>query len=102
MSSTSTVPIESATTRSGPRKATGWDGVKAHVPFALIVWLAHLVVTQLIAFISYRSGDMRSVRWVKSTNVFEPDVGHDSSAYGLVRPELEGWQHWIVEPFRNW
>lgn len=102
MTSTNTVPIETATTRSGPRKANGWDAVKEHVPFALIVWTAHLVITQLIAFISYRYGDMRSVRWIKETNEFTPDVGHDSSAYGMVRLPLEGWQHWIVEPFRNW
>ena len=102
MTSTNTVPIEPATTRSGPRKATGWDAVKEHVPFALMVWVAHLFITQFIAFISYRYGDMRSVRWVKATNEFAADIGHDSSAYGIVRPALEGWQHWIVEPFRNW
>lgn len=102
MSNTNTVPIESATTRSGPRTATGWDTAKQHVPFAFAVWLVHFVVTQLVAFLSYKYGDVRSVRWAKDTNEIIPDMGPDSSAYGLIRAPLEGWQHWLVEPFRNW
>ena len=97
------MPIETATTRSGPRKATSWDAVKEHVPFALMVWVAHLFVTQFIAFISYRYGDMRSVRWVKASNEFAPDAGPDSRPAVMAELlPLDGWQHWIVEPFRNW
>lgn len=102
MSSTNTVPIESATTRSGPRKATGWDAVRDHVPFAFLVWLAHLVVTQLSAYISYTHGSIRSTRLIHGTSNFADDFGPDSSAWGIVRDPLPGWQHWIVEPFRSW
>lgn len=103
MTSTNTVPIETATTRSGARKASGWDAVKQHVPFAFAVWLVHLVVTQLAAYISYQFGEERSVRWAKGTNEFVPDTGPDSRP--AVMPPLEsldGWQYWIVEPFRSW
>ncbi len=102
MSSTNTVPIESATTRSGPRTASRWDAIKEHVPFAFAVWFVHFIVTQLVAFVSYKYGDIRSVRWAKDVNDIVPDMGPDSSAYGMVRAPLEGWQHWLVEPFRNW
>ena len=105
MTSTNTVPIETATVRSGPRKATAWDAVKEHVPFALLVWWAHLMVTQFVAFISYRYGEIRSVRWVKATNEFAPDAGENSRAYASSLPpldRLDGWQHWVVEPFRSW
>lgn len=103
MSSTNTVPIESATTRSGPRKATGWDAVKEHVPFAFAVWLVHLVVTQLVAFVSYKYGSFRSVEFGDSTwTFFQESLGPESSAYRVVRDPLPGWQHWIVEPFRSW
>src|SRR5690606_22482822 len=33
---------------------------------------------------------------------FVPAWGPDSSAYGMVREPLTGWQHWLVQPFRNW
>lgn len=102
MSSTNTVPIEAATTRSGPRKASGWDTVKEHVPFAFAVWLVHLIVTQFAAFISYKYGSIRSMRLIHGTSEFSPDHGPNSSAWGEVRPALDRWQHWIVEPFRNW
>lgn len=102
MTSTNTVPIETATTRSGPRKANGWDAVKEHVPFALMVWWAHLLVTQSVAYISYRYGEVRSVALDSTRTFFEPSQGAASSAYQVVRPPLGGWQHWIVEPFRNW
>ena len=103
MSSTNTVPIETATTRSGPRRATRWDAVKEHVPFALAVWWAHLLVTQFIAFISYKYGEFRSVAFGDSTwTFFVENYGPDSSANQTPRPPLDGWQHWIVEPFRNW
>ncbi len=105
MTSTNTVPIQTSTTRSGPRKATGWDNVKEHVPFAFLVWWAHLLITQLAAFLSFRFGEIRSVRWAKATNEFFPDIGQDSRAYAGSLPPLEplpGWQHWIVEPFRSW
>ena len=102
MTSTNTVPIETATTRSGPRKATGWDAVREHVPFAFAVWFLHLIVTQLAAYLSYRYGSVRSVRLVHGTSTFAEDFGPDSSAWGIVRDPLPGWQHWIVEPFRSW
>ena len=81
MTSTNTVPIETATTRSGPRQASGWDAVKQHVPFAFVIWLAHLIVTQLAAYVSYRYGEMRSVRMVRADGTFVPDTGSDSRAY---------------------
>lgn len=103
MTSTRTVPIETATTRSGPRKASGWETVLEHVPFAAAVWLVHVLITQLVAFVSLRFGTERSVRWVKASNEFASDIGSDSRP--AVMPPLEsldGWQHWIVEPFRSW
>lgn len=103
MTSTNTVPIETATTRSGPRKATGWDAVKEHVPFAFAIWLAHFIVTQFAAYVSYRYGTFRSVAWGDSSWTFlSESFGPDSSANQTPRPTLEGWQHWLVEPFRNW
>lgn len=100
MSNTRTTPIEHTTTRSGPRKRSYWDSIGEHFSFAFLVWAVHLVVTQLVAFISYRFGSMRSVELIGG--VFENRPGDMASAYGNVRPPLEGWQHWIVEPFRNW
>lgn len=105
MTSTRTVPIETATTRSGPRKASGWETVLEHVPFAAAVWIAHLIITQLAAFISLRYGSVRSVRLIHGTSTFSEDYGPDSRAYSSSLPPLEqldGWQHWLVEPFRNW
>lgn len=106
MSSTNTVPIETSTTRSGPRTATSWDAVKEHVPFALAVWWAHLLITQFIAFISYKYGSFRTVAFGDSTWTFlSEDYGPNSRAYPNSLPpldQLDGWQHWIVEPFRNW
>lgn len=73
------------------------------MPFAFAIWLVHLVVTQLVAFISYRFGTFRSVAFGDSTwTFFSESHGPESSAYGLIRDSLPGWQHWIVEPFRNW
>jgi hypothetical protein len=71
------------------------------VPF--LVWIVHFLVTQIAASLSYRFGSIRTVKYVEPGWVeFEPAWGPDSSAYSLIRPPLEGWQHWIVEPFRNW
>lgn len=103
MTSTRTVPIETTTTRSGPRKASGWETVLEHVPFATAVWLAHLVITQLAAFISYKYGTFRSVSFGDTSwTFFEYNYGPNSSANQTPRPPLDGWQHWLVEPFRNW
>lgn len=102
MSSTNTVPIEAVTTRSGPRKASAWDTLKEHLPFVFIVWWAHLMVTQVVAYLSYQYGEVRTVRFDYSVNDFVEDFGPKSGAYGVVRAPLEGWQHWIVEPFRGW
>lgn len=91
--------------RSGPRKRTGWDAIREHVPFAFTVWFVHLFVTQLVAFISYRYASIRTVRYSFADGMFVEDYGENSSAYFNsfgARLPLEGWQHWIVEPFRNW
>ena len=67
-----------------------------------IVWWAHLMVTQIVAYVSYRYGSVRMSYLVHGTDQFGDAYGPESSAYQVIRPTLEGWQHWVVEPFRNW
>lgn len=101
--STDTVSFEPSTTRSGPRRRSRKHALRDSLQFPVLVWLAHFLVTQLAATLSYRIGSIRTVRYVEpGWTDFEPTWGPDSSAYGMIRPPLEGWQHWIVEPFRNW
>ncbi|MCO5214580.1 MAG: hypothetical protein M9950_00230 [Thermomicrobiales bacterium] len=105
MSSTNTVPFEAVTTRSGPRTQTAWDTAREHLPFAFLVWLAHFIVTQGVAILSFRYSEERSVRIIRGTSDFVADIGSNSRAYASSLPPLEplpGWQHWLVEPFRNW
>lgn len=105
MSSTKTVPIEAVTTRSGPRKASAWETIREHLPFVFVVWWAHLLVTQAVAYLSFTNGTMRSVKLIRANMTYVPDIGSDSRAYATSLPPLErldGWQHWIVEPFRSW
>lgn len=81
------------------------DALREHVPFAFMVWLAHLLLTQFVAFISYRYASTRSVRWSRADGTFPDDIGENSRAYAASLPPLDalpGWQHWIVEPFRSW
>src|SRR5690606_31059332 len=47
-------------------------------------------------------GEFRTVRYDAAWRDFEPDYGPESGAYGMIRDPLDGWQHWLVEPFRNW
>lgn len=101
--STDTVRIEPSTTRSGPRRRSRQQSLRETLQFPLLVWLAHFLLVQLAASISYHFGAIRTVKYVEPAwQDFEPAWGPDSSAYGMIRPPLDGWQHWIVEPFRNW
>jgi hypothetical protein len=100
--SNDTVRIEPSTTRSGPRRRSRKDSLRESLQFPFLVWLAHFIVTQLAATIAYRVGEFRSVAYDPSWTIFEPSVAEESSAYGMIRPPLDGWQHWLVEPFRNW
>lgn len=82
------------------------DAVRQHVPFAAAVWWVHFLVTQIVAYLSFRFGTVRSVAFGDTTWTFlAEDYGPNSRAYSNSLPPLEqldSWQHWLVEPFRNW
>lgn len=101
--STDTVRIEPSTTRSGPRRRSRKHVLRDTLQFPFLVWIAHFLVTQVAASLAYRFGEFRSVAYDGATwTIFEPSIAEESSAYGIIRPPLDGWQHWLVEPFRNW
>ena len=98
--STETVRIDHAEPRPTSRrrsKASLADTLR----FPAIVWVIHVFITQLVATLSFRFGSIRSVDGDGAGGI-QPKDGQLSSAFQLVRPDLEGWQHWIVQPFRHW
>jgi hypothetical protein len=100
--SSETLPFEPSTTRSGPRRRSRAESMRDSLQFPLLVWLAHFLITQISATLAYRFGEFRTVEYEPTWTTFVPAWGPDSSAYGMVREPLTGWQHWLVEPFRNW
>lgn len=98
--STDTVRIEPVTNRSGTSRRSRAQSLGETLRFPVIVWVLHFLLTQIPATLAYRYGEIRSVQRVNG--VMEPANAEESSAYQIIRPELEGWAHWIVEPFRNW
>lgn len=99
--STDTVRIEPVTPRArGARSRAG--SVTDALRFPLIVWTLHFLLTQLPATLAYRFGEFRTVQFNGGWTALEPAYGPDSSAYSMERLPLDGWAHWIVEPFRNW
>jgi hypothetical protein len=100
--STDTVRFEPSTTRSGPRRRSRAESLRDSLQFPVLVWFAHFLITQLAATLAYRFGEFRSVQFNGEWTALEPSIAEESSAYGLIRPALDGWQHWLVEPFRNW
>lgn len=102
--STDTVRIEQSTTRSGPARRSRAESFRDIVNFPLTVWVGWFILTQLAASLSYRFGSIRSVE--RSGGFprapFESRNGELSGAYQMIRDPLSGWQHWIVEPFRQW
>ena len=97
--STDTVPIHPVATQ--PRATRTRDrSLGGTLGFPLLVWTIHVVLTQLAASLAYRFGEIRSVERING--VLQPRDGQLSGAYQIIRQPLEGWAHWIVEPFRNW
>lgn len=98
-----TVPIEQVTTRSGPRTSSFGDRLRKALSFPALIWTAHFLIVQIAAFLSYRFGTFRSVQYDgMNWSRLVPAVAEDSSAYQVHRPPLTGWEHWLVEPLRNW
>jgi hypothetical protein len=101
--STDTVRIPPSTTRSGPRRRSRSESLRDSLQVPFLVWIAHFLIVQVAAFFSYRFGEFRTVEYDGATwTVFEPAYGPESGAYGIIRPTLDGWMDWFVEPFRNW
>lgn len=98
--STETVRIDPVTTRSGGRRRSRTESLSQALRFPAIVWVLHFLLTQIPASLAYRYGEIRSVHRVNG--VWQPTDGQESGAYQIVRPPLDGWAHWIVEPFRSW
>lgn len=98
--STETVRIDPVTTRSRGRRRSRAESLSDALRFPVIVWVLHFVLTQIPASLAYHYGEIRSVHRVNG--VWQPTNGQESGAYQIVRPELDGWAHWIVEPFRSW
>lgn len=98
--STDTVRIEPITPRATSSRRSYAHYVGETLRFPIIVWVLHFLLTQIPASLAYRYGEIRSIE--RSNGVLEPVNGESSSAYQMIREPLEGWAHWIVEPFRNW
>jgi len=102
--STETVRIDNPRPRTG-RKRSRAESLTDVLQFPVIVWVLHFLLTQIPASLAFYFGSIRSVDGDGAGGIVPKD-GRLSSAYGnspeMIRAPLEGWQHWIVEPFRHW
>lgn len=101
--STETVPIDNVRPRTG-RRRTRAESLRDSFEIPVLVWLIHFLVVQAVATLAFRFGTIRSVDG-NGIGGIEPKNAELSSAYGssgMIRAPLEGWHHWIVEPFRHW
>lgn len=98
--STDTVPIEPVTRRSRNARRSRAHSLGASLQFPVVVWLVHFLLTQIPATLAYQYGTFRSVQRVNG--VLQSTNAEESSAFQIARPPLDGWMHWIVEPFRHW
>ncbi|HWV22600.1 MAG TPA: mannosyltransferase family protein [Thermomicrobiales bacterium] len=98
--STDTARIENVRPRTG-RRRTRSESLRDALEFPAIVWLVHFLLVQIIATLAFRFGSIRSVNGNKLGEMWA-ESGEKSSALQVIRPPMEGWQHWVVEPFRHW